>query len=159
MRRQIHETIRKVTDDIGRRYTFNTAIAANMELLNALGKFDDDSADGYAVRKEALEAIVKMLSPIVPHICEVLWEGLGHGDPIANEAWPSVDESALRQNTLTLVVQVNGKLRGKIDVAAQASREHIESAALADRNVQRFIEGKAIKKVVVVPGKLVNVVV
>ncbi|MGR9107552.1 MAG: leucine--tRNA ligase [Gammaproteobacteria bacterium] len=158
LRRQLHETIRKVSDDIGRRYTFNTAIAANMELLNALGKFDDDSSRGNAIRKEALEAIVLMLSPIIPHICEVLWKALGHDESLVTAPWPALDEQALALNTLNLVIQVNGKLRGKITVPADASRAGIESAALEDPNVQRFIDGKQIKKVIVVPGKLVNIV-
>ncbi len=158
MRRQLHETIRKVTDDVGRRYTFNTAIAANMELLNTLGRFDNLSREGKAIRKETLEAIVRMLSPIIPHICEVLWKALGHDNPLVNVSWPRVDEQALAQNTVHLVVQVNGKLRGKIVVAADASRQSIESAALEDPNVQRFIDGRIAKKVIVVPGKLVSVV-
>jgi leucyl-tRNA synthetase len=159
MRRQLHETIRKVTDDIGRRYTFNTAIAANMELLNAFGKFEDTSPAGNAIRRETLEAIVLMLAPIIPHICEKLWKALGHSDSVVSVAWPSVDEKALEQNRLNLVVQVNGKLRAKITVAATASRDQIESAALEDQNVQRFIEGKRVRKVIIVPDKLVNLVV
>ncbi|MGH8547354.1 MAG: leucine--tRNA ligase [Methylococcales bacterium] len=159
MRRQLHETIRKVTDDIGRRYTFNTAIAANMELLNALGKFEDNSPEGNAIRKETLQAIVQMLAPIIPHICEVLWKALGHDEPVVTVSWPLVDQQALVQNTLHLVVQVNGKLRGSIAVAADASRDLVEKTALQDQSVQRFIDGKTVKKVIVVPGKLVNVVV
>jgi leucyl-tRNA synthetase len=159
LRRQLHETIRKVSDDIGRRYTFNTAIAANMELLNALGKFDDDSPEGDAIRKEALEAIVQMLAPIIPHVCQVLWKALGHDESVVNGSWPALDQQALEQNTHRLVVQVNGKLRGSIAVAADASRDLVEQTALQDLNVQRFIDDKAIKKVVVVPGKLVNIVV
>ncbi|MCI0654201.1 MAG: leucine--tRNA ligase [Methylococcaceae bacterium] len=159
MRRQLHETIRKVTDDIGRRYTFNTAIAANMELLNALGKFNDESPEASAIRKETLEAIVRMLSPIIPHICEVLWNALGHEESVVKVSWPLVDQEALQQNTLHLVVQVNGKLRGTIAVAADACRDLVEETALGDLNVRRFIDGKGVKKVVVVPGKLVNIVV
>ncbi len=159
MRRQLHETIRKVTDDIGRRYTFNTAIAANMELLNALGKFNDESPEASAIRKETLEAIVRMLSPIIPHICEVLWNALGHEESVVKVSWPLVDQEALQQNTVHLVVQVNGKLRGTIAVAADACRDLVEETALGDLNVRRFIDGKGVKKVVVVPGKLVNIVV
>jgi len=159
MRRQLHETIRKVTDDIGRRYTFNTAIAANMELLNGLGKFGDQSTAGQAIRKETLEGIVLMLSPIIPHICEVLWKSLGYSESVVNVDWPDVDEKALEQSTLIMVVQVNGKLRGKIEVATDAARDRIEATALGDENVKRFVEGKEIRKVILVPGKLVNIVV
>jgi leucyl-tRNA synthetase len=159
MRRQTHETLRKVSDDIGRRYTFNTAIAANMELLNALAKFDDASDQGRAVRQEALELVVLMLSPIVPHICHRLWHELGHTETVATVAWPEVDESALVQNTVEMVVQVNGKLRGKITVPVDAANDAVEAAALGDPNVQRFVEDKPVKKVIVVPRKLVNIVV
>jgi leucyl-tRNA synthetase len=159
MRRQTHETLRKVSDDIGRRYTFNTAIAANMELLNALAKFDDASDQGHAVRQEALELVVLMLSPIVPHICHRLWHELGHTETVATVAWPEVDESALVQNTVEMVVQVNGKLRGKITVPVDAANDAVEAAALGDPNVQRFVEDKPVKKVIVVPRKLVNIVV
>lgn len=158
LRRQLHETIRKVSDDIGRRYTFNTAIAANMELLNALGKFDDDSTNGWAIRKETLESIVLMLSPIIPHVCQALWKALGHEESVVHVSWPIVDEAALKHDVLQLVVQVNGKLRGKITVATVASRELIESTALQDPNVLRFIEGKTVRKVIFVAGKLVNIV-
>ena len=159
LRRQAHETLRKVTDDYGRRLTFNTAIAANMELLNALAKFDDTSANGRAVRQEALELTVLMLAPIVPHLCRTLWRELGHAEDVAVAKWPAVDETALVQDTIDLVVQVNGKLRGKIGIAPDAGRESIEAAALADANVQRHLEGQPPKKVIVVPGKLINIVV
>jgi leucyl-tRNA synthetase len=159
MRRQIHETIRKVSDDIGRRFTFNTAIAATMALLNNLGKFDDASEQGRAVRREALESVVLMLAPIIPHACHALWKALGHRQPVVDVAWPRVDDSALVRKTREMVVQVNGKLRGKISVAVDAGRDMIENIALGDPNVQRFIEGKRIRKMIVVPGKLVNIVV
>jgi leucyl-tRNA synthetase len=159
IRRQAHETLRKVTDDMGRRFTFNTAIAANMELLNALARFEDVSGQGRAARQEALELAALMLSPIVPHICERLWRELGHAGLVALAPWPEVDASALVQDSIELVVQVNGKLRGKITVAADASSAAAEAAALADANVQRFTEGKPPKKVVVVPKKLINIVV
>jgi leucyl-tRNA synthetase len=159
LRRQVHETLRKVTDDVGRRFTFNTAIAANMELLNTLARFEDKSEQGRAVRQEALERVALMLAPIVPHICHRLWRELGHVETIARAAWPTVDESALVQDTVELVVQVNGKLRGKIVIAADAGNAVAEAAALADANVQRFMEGKPPKKVIVVPRKLVNIVV
>jgi leucyl-tRNA synthetase len=158
LRRKLHQTLEKVSDDVGRRQTFNTAIAANMELLNELGRFQDTSDQGRALFQEALEAIVLMLSPIVPHIAHGLWHELGHADAIIDQAWPVVDESALAQDSIELVVQVNGKLRGHIRVAANASREAIEEMAIANENVQRFVDDKTIRKIIVVPGKLVNVV-
>jgi leucyl-tRNA synthetase len=158
MRRKVHETIAKAGDDIGRRFTFNTAIAAVMELSNALGRCHDTSDQGRAVRQEALETVVKLLAPIVPHITHRLWGELGHATAVVDEAWPVVDQDALVRETMELVVQVNGKLRSHIEVAADAEEDSIREQALADPNVQRFIEGKAIKKTVVVPGKLVNVV-
>ncbi len=159
MRRQTHETIAKVSDDIGRRYTFNTAIAAMMELVNALAEYDDDSAAARAVVQEALEAVVLMLSPMVPHVTHVLWHALGREGAVIDKAWPALDEAALAREEIELVVQVNGKLRGRVSVPAGAAREAIEAAALGNENVQRFVEGKAVRKVIVVPGKLVNVVV
>ena len=158
LRRRIHQTIARVDDAMSRRYTFNTAIAANMELLNALARFEDATPQGRALRREGLEAIVLMLAPIVPHICHELWRALGHDGMVIDAPWPEVDESALVQDTVELVVQVNGKLRGKIQVPADADRETIEQAALAEPNVRRFIEGKTVAKIVVVPKRLVNVV-
>jgi leucyl-tRNA synthetase len=159
VRRQLHLTIQKATDDFGRRYTFNTVIAANMELINALAKFTDESDNGKAVRQEALEAIVLMLSPIVPHICHQLWLDLGHQEAVVGAAWPQVDESALEQDSLELVLQVNGKLRSKMSVSINASKEEIEAMALNDEHIKRFIEDQPVKKVIVVPRKLVNIVV
>jgi leucyl-tRNA synthetase len=159
IRRQVHLTIQKATDDFGRRYTFNTVIAANMELINTLSKFTDESDNGKAVRQEALEAIVLMLSPIIPHICHQLWQELGHSEAIVGAAWPTVDESALQQDSLELVLQVNGKLRSKMSVSINASKEEIEAMALNDEHIKRFIDGQSIKKVIVVPKKLVNIVV
>ena len=159
LRRKLHQTIQKVSDDVGRRYTFNTAIAANMELLNDLSKFEDDSVQGRALMQEALEAVVLMLSPIIPHVCHVLWQALGHADAVIDARWPAVDESALVSDSIELVVQVNGKLRANIQVPAAASKEQIEEAALANENVQRFLEDKTVRKIIVVPGRLVNVVV
>jgi leucyl-tRNA synthetase len=159
LRRQVHETLRKVSDDMSRRFTFNTAIAANMELLNAVQRFEDAGEQGRALRQEALELVTLMLSPIVPHIAERLWRELGHGETVATVAWPKVDESALVQDAIELVVQVNGKLRGKITVPVDAANDAVQAAALADANVQRFTEGKPPKKVIVVPKKLVNIVV
>ncbi len=159
VRRQLHQTIQKVTDDFGRRYTFNTVIAANMELVNTLSKFTDDSENGKAVRQEALEAIVLMLSPIVPHICHQLWLDLGHQGAVVSESWPQVDVTALEQDTVELVIQVNGKLRSKISVSITASKDEVEAMALADEHVKRFIEDKPVRKVIVVPNKLINIVV
>ena len=160
LRRHTHETIRKVTSDIGERYAFNTAIAAVMELLNALGKFGDASAQGRAVRHEALEAMVLLLNPIVPHVAHALWQALGHRETLLeDQPWPSVDTAALARDALTLAVQVNGKLRGTIEVAVDATREAIERSALGDARVAEFVAGATPKKVIVVPGKIVNIVV
>ena len=159
IRHSVHSTLAKVSDDVGRRYTFNTAIAANMELMNTLARFDDDSEQGRAVMQEALDVVVLMLSPIVPHITHALWAALGHQQAIVDSAWPSVDEGALVQTSIALVVQVNGKVRGKINVAPDAPREVIEAAVMDEDNVQKFIADKAVRKIIVVPGKLVNVVV
>jgi len=159
VRRQLHQTIQKVSHDMGVRTIFNTAIAANMELINTLAKFSDESDNGKAVRQEVLDAIVLMLSPIVPHICHQLWLELGHRQAVALVQWPQMDESALAQDSLELMVQVNGKLRGKIAVPAGASADDIQAVALADEQVKRFIDDKPVKKVIVVPKKLVNIVV
>jgi leucyl-tRNA synthetase len=158
LRRQIHETIARVSQSIGERYTFNTAIAAVMELMNAVNKSGASSAQASALRQEALDAMVLLLSPIVPHICHHLWQALGHTTSVESESWPQADQDAMVRSTVEIVVQVNGKLRGKFLVAAGASKDEIEAAALADENVQRFLD-KPVKKVIVVPGKLVNVVV
>ncbi|MET0230678.1 MAG: leucine--tRNA ligase [Rhodanobacteraceae bacterium] len=162
LRRQVHETIQKVSDDIGRRYAFNTAIAALMELLNAVSKFDDASEQGRAVRHEALEAMVLLLNPVTPHISHALWQALGHSigpGPLDDQAWPKVDTAALAKDAVTLAVQVNGKLRGTIEVAVSASREEIERMALAEPKVADFIGDATPKKVIVVPGKIVNIVI
>ncbi len=158
LRRHVHHAIEKVTDDIGRRHHFNTAIATNMELLNTFTKFNAQSDNATAIRQEALEMIVLMLYPIVPHICQELWVGLGKEQDI-NRTWPELDKSALVQDELQMVVQVNGKVRGKIMVASDASKEDIEAQALAEESVIRFLDGKAVKKLIVVPKKLVSIVV
>jgi leucyl-tRNA synthetase len=160
LRRQIHEAIQKVGDDYGRRHSFNTAIAALMELLNHLGKFNDMGEQGRAVRHEAFEAIVLLLNPITPHISHALWQVLGHPEALLEDVpFPQVDPAALVRDAVTLAVQVNGKLRGTIDVAPDAPRERVEAAALADPHVAAFVAGKEIRKVIVVPGKIVNIVV
>jgi len=158
-RRQTHQALTKVSDDIGRRHTFNTAIAAIMELMNALAKLSDNSEQARAVVQEALEITVLMISPITPHISHELWQALGHDEAVVNVAWPNVDESALVQDKIELMVQVNGKLRSKISVAADLAKDAIEALALEDESVQKFTEGKDIRKVIVVPGRLVNIVV
>ena len=158
LRRKTHETIAKVTDDIERRLTFNTAIAAMMELYNELARFDDGSAIGLDVRREAFEALVRLLAPFVPHATDALWRGLGHGGALVDETWPELDEAALERDALTLAVQVNGKRRAEITVAADASREDCEAAAKADEGVARHLEGLTLRKVIVVPGRLVNLV-
>ncbi|MDA8902358.1 leucine--tRNA ligase [Porticoccaceae bacterium] len=158
LRRKTHETIAKVNDDYGRRNTFNTAIAAVMELLNEVGKLSGTEPQTLAVRHEALNSAVLLLSPIAPHICHSLWNLLGHSDAVANARWPSVDESALVRSSIGMVVQVNGKVRGKIQLAADASKQTAEAMALEDSNVQRFIDGVTIRKIIVVPGRLVNIV-
>jgi leucyl-tRNA synthetase len=158
IRHSVHSTLAKVSDDVGRRYTFNTAIAANMELMNTLSRFEDESAQGRAVMQEALDAVVLMLSPIVPHITHALWYALGHQQAVVDCQWPAVDESALVQASIALVVQVNGKVRGRIEVAPDASQEVIESMVMDEENVQKHIADKPVRKIIVVPGKLVNVV-
>ncbi len=158
LRRKLHETIAKVRDDYDRRLTFNTAIAAVMELSNHMAKLDNDGKQSLAVMQEAVEACVLMLAPIAPHLCHTLWQRLGHSEPVINATWPAVDESALTRDTIEMVVQVNGKVRAKLEVAVDANKEAIEQQALANENVQKFTEGKNIAKVIVVPGKLVSVV-
>ncbi|BEV72855.1 MULTISPECIES: leucine--tRNA ligase [unclassified Paludibacterium] len=159
LRFKLHGTIQKVTDDYGRRQQFNTAIAAVMELLNTHDKTDTGSDVGRAVAQEVLEAAVILLSPIVPHITETLWAELVPGSRLLEQGWPKVDESALVKSQLELMVQVNGKLRGSVVVAADADQATIQQAALANANVQKFMEGKPARKVIVVPGRLVNIVV
>jgi leucyl-tRNA synthetase len=158
-RRKLHETIRKVSDDVGRRYTFNTAIAANMELLNDIGRFTDKTDNGRALVKEALDAAVLMLAPIVPHICHELWSALGHTDSVVDCVWPVVDDAALVKDSVELIVQVNGKLRGKISVRTDAGDDAIREAGLSEPNVRNHVEDKTIRKVIIVPGRLVNIVV
>jgi leucyl-tRNA synthetase len=159
MRRMAHQTLAKVTDDIGRRRTYNTAIAAVMELLNALGKFAQQGAQDRGVMQEALEIAVLSLSPIIPHVTHALWRELGHSKALIDETWLRVDTLALQSATVELVVQVNGKLRGRITVAVDAEEGAVRAAALADANVKKFVGAAAVRKVIVVPGKLVSVVV
>ncbi|ACE83294.1 leucine--tRNA ligase [Cellvibrio japonicus] len=159
LRRKTHETIQKVSDDYGRRQTFNTAIAAVMELLNETSKLSDRAnPQGLAVEREALEAAILLLAPIVPHITQALWIELGNSGIPLNQPWPTLDESALVRSTIEVVVQVNGKLRGKIDAAVDAPKELLEQIAVQQENVQKFLEGVTVRKVIVVPNKLVNIV-
>ncbi|QTR51819.1 leucine--tRNA ligase [Candidatus Thiothrix anitrata] len=158
LRRKVHQTVQKVTDDMARRHTFNTAIAANMELSNDIARFTDESEQGRAVRQEALEKVVLMLAPIIPHICHTLWSALGDNTAVVDASWPEVDSAALVQNTLELIVQVNGKVRGKIQVSAATSEDDIKAAALSNENVCKFLSGVTVQKVIVVKGRLVNIV-
>ena len=159
LRRQLNETLSKVDDDFGRRLTFNTAIAVNMELLNAVSKYVVDNKNAQGLRQECLEYIVLMLSPIIPHVADQLWIALGHSDDIVKASWPEFDASALVLDEVEMVVQVNGKLRAKITVAATADKASIEKAALADENVQKYISDKVVRKVIIVPKKLVSIVI
>lgn len=159
LRFQLHSAIQKITDDYGVRQQFNTAIAAVMELLNQYGKTDLSDAAGRALAQEVLESAVILLSPIVPHICESLWNALRPDSTLLSQPWPTADAKALVKSEIELMVQVNGKLRGSITVAADASKEVMEQAALATEGAQKFMEGKPAKKIIVVPGRLVNIVV
>ncbi|MEE8321495.1 MAG: leucine--tRNA ligase, partial [Gammaproteobacteria bacterium] len=159
LRRKIHTTINKVNDDIGRRYTFNTAIAAVMEMINALSRADNESDNDKAIMREGLETAVLLLSPIVPHITDAIWSALGHKEALIDASWPVSDDMALIQEEMQLVVQVNGKLRAQIVVSIDAGKEQIEAIALENENVKRFIDGKTIKKIIIVPSRLVNIVV
>ncbi len=158
VRRKTHQTIAKVDDDYGRRQTFNTAIAAVMELSNELAKLNDRSGQNLAVEREALQATVLMLGPIVPHICHALWSELGGAGSVMDHPWPELDKAALVRDSIAMVVQVNGKVRARMKIAANADQASVEATALAQANVQKFLDGNTIRKVIVVPGKLVNIV-
>jgi leucyl-tRNA synthetase len=158
VRREVHEALKQALFDFG-RHQFNTVVSGSMKMLNSLARIEAgerDAAD--TVRREGLSLLLRLLSPIVPHVTHVLWRELGYGDDVLNAVWPAPDEGALVRSLVTLVVQVNGKLRGQIDVPVDAERGAIEQLAQAEPNVQRFVEGKPIRKVVIVPGKLVNLV-
>ncbi len=159
IRFKTHQTLKKITDDMERRHLFNTVIAALMELSNTLSKFTDTADTSMVVRKESLHILLKTLSPIAPHLCHHLWQELGHKTAIINEPWPSIDESTLVQNKVQIIVQVNGKLRAKLITHADTSKTQVEAQALADENVAKFIDGKTVIKVIVVPNKLINIVV
>ena len=159
IRFQLHQTIAKVDDDLGRRHTFNTAIAAVMELMNALAKVHDSDATSRSLMQEALESIVLLLSPIVPHICHALWRELKPGTELLDQPWPEADLTVLVQDEIEMMVQVNGKLRGQIRVVKDAERATIERVALDNEQVQKFVAGYVVRRIVVVPGRLVNIVI
>ncbi|EKT4531256.1 leucine--tRNA ligase [Pseudomonas putida] len=158
IRRAIHAAIKQASIDVGQFHKFNTAIAQVMTVMNVLEKAPQATEQDRALLQEGLEAVTLLLAPITPHISHELWQQLGHAGSVIDAAWPSVDEQALVQDTITLVVQVNGKLRGQVEMPAAASREEVEAAARSNENVLRFIDGLTIRKVIVVPGKLVNIV-
>jgi leucyl-tRNA synthetase len=162
LRLKTHTTIRKVTGDIEDRFHFNTAISAVMELVNAIYQFDIAAVrDGttLSVIKEAIEAVIVLLAPMVPHLAEELWECLGNRESIFKASWPAYDPAAITEDEITIVVQVNGKLRSTIVVPVDATDEAIKKRVLADGTLKKWVEGAEIKKVIVVPGKLVNIVV
>lgn len=159
LRYKLHSTIQKVTDDYERRQQFNTAIAAVMELLNTFDKTNRETEEGHYVAQEVLEAIVLLLSPIVPHITNALWQYLKPGTELLAQTWPKVDQQALCRDHIELIVQVNGKWRGSISVAADMKEAEIQTTALANEKIQKFIEGKAIKRIIIVPKRLVNIVI
>jgi leucyl-tRNA synthetase len=159
LRHAAHATLVKVGDDIGRRRVFNTAIAAVMELMNTLGKFDDKSPQGRAIVHETLELIVQMLAPIVPHAMHALWHELGHSDPLIDRAWPQADAAALVQDSIEIVIQINGKVRGRLTIATDADQDTVLKAALADPGVVKWIEGKPMKLAKYVKGKLLTIAV
>ena len=158
LRRLVHKTIEKVTDDVGRRQTFNTAVAAVMELLNNLIKAPQVEAQDRALVREGIEAIVLMLAPIAPHICHVLYQDLGFSQEIETAPWPQVDSAALVEDEKLVVVQVNGKVRAKITVAADATQQQVEAIAVLEHNVKPYLDGQTVRKVIYVPGKLLNIV-
>jgi len=159
LRYKTHQTLSKITDDMDRRHLFNTVIAALMELSNTLSKFKDISESSMAARQESINILLKTLSPIAPHLCHYLWQELGNTEAIINEPWPTVDESALEQDEVQIIVQVNGKLRAKLMLTANTDKATVETQALADENVAKFTTDKNVVKVIVVPNKLVNIVV
>lgn len=158
IRRLLHEAIAKVGDDFGRRYTFNTAIAAVMEFSNHLGRFKPQSDADHDLVQEAWEGVVRLIAPVTPHVAEVLWRDLGREGSVFDAGWPAVDESALVRQAVTIVIQVNGKVRGRIETSPGSEREAVKQMALADENVARFIAGMTVRKVIVVPDKLVSIV-
>jgi leucyl-tRNA synthetase len=159
LRRKTHETIAKVSSDYAERLTFNTAIAAVMELLNEVYKLTDrNNTQSLAVEREALAAAICLLSPIAPHMTHALWHELGHSEAVIHAAWPVVDEAALVKSSIEIAIQVNGKLRGTVTVVPTATQADVEAAAKSNENVTKFTEGKEIRKIIFVAGKLLNIV-
>lgn len=158
VRRKTHETIKKVTEGVTRRYAYNTAIAAVMELCNEIGKLQDRDPQSLAVEREALETAILLLAPITPHITHTLWQAFGYTQPVIDQSWPECDESALIKSTVEIVIQVNGKLRAKIAVAADSEQESVIELAKSLENVSKFIEDATIRKIIWVPNKLLNIV-
>jgi len=158
LRRKVYNTLQKVTDDMSRRFTFNTAIAANMELINQLSKFHEKDDMAQAIRQEALETIVLMLSPVMPHVAQELWVMLGKNGLVMDQPWPEIDEDALEQSNIQMMIQINGKLRGKVDVDVDADDKTVEKLALENEHVVQFLEDKTVRKVIVVKGRLINIV-
>jgi len=158
LRRLIHKTIEKVSDDIGRRQTFNTAVAATMELLNHLQKASKASMQDLAVLREGINTMVLLLAPIAPHICHVMYRDLGHKNEVETAPWPIAEVDAMVEDEKLIVLQVNGKVRAKITVAADATKEQVEAMGLAEQNVQQHTDGKIIRKVIYIPGRLLNIV-
>jgi leucyl-tRNA synthetase len=163
LRRKIHMTIKKVTEDIENRFHFNTAISAIMELVNQLYQVEEKrkGTDPYTtgVMREAVETVVVLLSPFVPHVCEELWEVLGHAESVAKVSWPRYDGEAIKDEEILMVIQVNGKLRSRITVAAHASEEEVKEAVLTHQRIQEILQGQKVRKVILVPRKLVNLVI
>jgi leucyl-tRNA synthetase len=159
LRREIHKTIAKVTDDVGRRYTFNTAVAAIMELMNKLQKAATEPNQNLPVLSEGIHAVVALLNPITPHLSQHLWRELGHHTELEQTSWPVVDQSALVEDEKLVVVQINGKVRSKVTVAIDATQDQVMALARAEENVQKYLEGVELRKVIYVPGKLLSLVV
>ena len=159
LRQKTHQALKKVGDDFGRRHSFNTAIATMMELNNTLSRFSDESAQGMMVRQESIEIMLKCLNPVIPHLCHHLWLLLGKKEAMVDVLWPNVDESALIQDEVQIIVQVNGKLRAKLMAPVDSENQTIQELVFADERVSKFTNGKIILKVIVVPNKLVNVVI
>ena len=158
IRQKTHLALQKVGDDFGRRHSFNTAIATMMELNNTISRLDDDSDQGMAIKQEAIEIMVKCLSPVMPHVCHHLWFMLGGLNAVVDSSWPEVDESALVQENVQIIAQVNGKLRAKIIAPVDSTNQTVEQIALADEKIKKFTDNKELIKVIVVPNKLINIV-
>ena len=154
LRRKAHETLQKVSHDLGERLHFNTAIAAIMELINAISAHTGSQA----VRDDAIDLSVRMLNPFIPHAAQALWESLGHSDLLIDATWPAVDQAALVRDSIELVVQVNGKVRARLEMPVDVDQETAQATALAEPNVAKFIEGKTLRKTILVPGRLLNLV-